>query len=597
MSSTSVIKQRIHQAVAESVLNEIQSKQSRYYYFLGKTLNFSTNNVELPESSITYEYETRNNIIALKAINASDVSFVIPRISWQSGTVYDMYDDISDEILTNFYALNEDTFNVYKCLDNNYGSVSTVKPTNAETEPFVTSDGYKWKFMFNIPLAQRNKFLTTTYIPVSNSLRNRFFSNGGIESFSIEAAGQGYTQETTVIIVSGDGSGAIIRPIIQNGKLVDAVIENPGVGYSFAIVKVESSLNPISEARLSVNLSMGDINTPQALTETLSTPGTIDTIIVTDPGFGYSTAPNISIIGDGSGCTAIGILEQDFLKAIQITNPGSNYTTASVIIQGNAKARPIISPLGGHGRDSITELRSRTLMFYSTLSSEKLVGFDIDNDYRQFGIIRNPKNNIFSSRIVDTSSKNRYNVIASTPIDISLYPIGTKLYDLENNEFTVTASQKSINGLSGLILLSNDLVEIFSGMVLSKEDNTDNFIVAEFFKQDDVIAQYVTSAYIVKPVQFNPVLYTNDLILEKNTDEFIVISVNLDSLLLLPKNGGIISPGDIINIKGTETSFTVEEVIEPGFDKKNGDLLFIDNRAPFSQTEDQTVTFRTVIQY
>ena len=463
MSSTSVIKQRIHQAVAEAVLSEIQSKQARWYYFLGKTLEFQGGDVETPLSNLAYEAQTRNDMIAIKAINAGDVSFVIPRVEWTNNTVYEMYDDQQDETVQNFYVIDPATFNVYKCLDNNYGAPSTVKPTNTDVEPFTTADGYKWKFMYNVPLASRNKFLTDVYIPVSNSLRNRFFSNGGIESISIESAGSGYTQETTTIVVDGDGQGAVLLPVIQSGKLVDVVIENPGVGYTFANIEVESTRLSASNAQVTTNMSRGDINSPQALTETLATAGTIDTILVTSGGSGYATAPTVTITGDGSGCTAIAEIFASVVTRIVVTNPGSGYTFASVTLSGNAEARAIVSPPGGHGKNAVSELRARTLMFYGNLSNERLAGFTVDNDYRQFGILRNPKTNEFSSRIVDTASFRHYNVTGVIPIRLSQFPVGTIVYDADNAEYrdwetTGNVSQSRYAGVEsnqqGLELLS-----------------------------------------------------------------------------------------------------------------------------------------------
>lgn len=62
---------------------------------------------------------------------------------------------------TKFYVVTDD-FNVYKCLDNNNGALSTVKPTGTPVEAIKTSDGYVWKFLYNVPVALRNKFLSNT---------------------------------------------------------------------------------------------------------------------------------------------------------------------------------------------------------------------------------------------------------------------------------------------------------------------------------------------------------------------------------------------------------------------------------------------------
>ena len=68
-----------------------------------------------------------------------------------------------------FYVVT-DEYNVYKCLDNNNNARSTVKPTGTALDPFETSDGYIWKFMYNIPINLRNKFYTDDHIPVVSAL-------------------------------------------------------------------------------------------------------------------------------------------------------------------------------------------------------------------------------------------------------------------------------------------------------------------------------------------------------------------------------------------------------------------------------------------
>jgi hypothetical protein len=77
-----------------------------------------------------------------------------------------------------------------------------------------------------------------------------------------------------------------------------------------------------------------------------------------------------------------------------MTSYGSGYRYANVVISGTgygAKARAIISPFGGHAKEALNNFYARTLMFYSNISQDKNQGFDVNNDYRQLGIIKNPR--------------------------------------------------------------------------------------------------------------------------------------------------------------------------------------------------------------
>jgi hypothetical protein len=110
-------------------------------------------------------------------------------------------------------------------------------------------------------------------------------------------------------------------------------------------------------------------------------------------GYGYASA-TVTINGDGTGATATAVIVNGVITKITMTNYGSGYRWATATITGNgfgAKIRPIITPYGGHGRNALTNLFSRTLMFYSNVSSDKNQGFDVNNDYRQAGILKNPR--------------------------------------------------------------------------------------------------------------------------------------------------------------------------------------------------------------
>jgi hypothetical protein len=292
-TSSSLIKTILHKTLAEGVYKDVTTRSSNYYYFLGKTLQWSDEAAPpYPVDSYAYERAVRDDIITMKAITPSDVSFVIPRVNWTTGVVYDMYDDeYSTEILglnvvnggtgytslptititggggtgakfypivydgsiieieplgvsntsrgtgytstptvtvtggggtgailqavlnispsgkqkleeCNYYVLTED-FNVYKCLDNNNNARSTAKPLGTSTSPITAADGYVWKFMYNVPINLRSKFLSEDQMPVVSALSNQFYSNGAMDSIIINNKGTGYTSASISVI--GDG--------------------------------------------------------------------------------------------------------------------------------------------------------------------------------------------------------------------------------------------------------------------------------------------------------------------------------------------------------------------------------------------------------
>ena len=212
--------------------------------------------------------------------------------------------------------------------------------------------------------------------------------------------GAGYSELPEVTII-GNGTGgsayfsgvkseAKLVPIISGGQLVGIQIDDGGVGYTFATLNVNGDG---TGAEISADLSPGDVNTLQANIELLTLDGRIMSAPIISGGWGYAAA-SVTIVGDGTGATANAVIgSQGEIKKIVITNYGQNYRWARVTINGNgfgAKARAVITPYGGHGKFALNGLFARTLMFYTNISGDKNQGFDVNNDYRQLGIIKNP---------------------------------------------------------------------------------------------------------------------------------------------------------------------------------------------------------------
>lgn len=90
-------------------------------------------------------------------------------------------------------------------------------------------------------------------------------------------------------------------------------------------------------------------------------PQAILNIVVIDGGGGYSTVPDVIITGDGTGATAVAVMEDinGIIKDIVITNPGSGYTYANVTIPatfdpGGSQALARVNTIGPEERATIT---------------------------------------------------------------------------------------------------------------------------------------------------------------------------------------------------------------------------------------------------
>lgn len=68
--------------------------------------------------------------------------------------------------------------------------------------------------------------------------------------------------------------------------------------------------------------------------EVLDSLSGINSFQITNAGYGYETAPTVTISGDGSGATGIAKISGGKVTSIEITNKGSDYTKATVELSG-----------------------------------------------------------------------------------------------------------------------------------------------------------------------------------------------------------------------------------------------------------------------
>lgn len=156
----------------------------------------------------------------------------------------------------NFYCRNSKD-QVFKCLFNAYGAVSQIEPTididgQLPENPYIlTSDGYKWKYLYTIPYGLKQKFFTNNWMPVvSDNSVIAGSVDGRIDIIRIEDGGTGYflnnsesgnSNSLSIITVTGDGSGASVTAKVAFGVITDLNIINGGTGYTYANVVVNDS--------------------------------------------------------------------------------------------------------------------------------------------------------------------------------------------------------------------------------------------------------------------------------------------------------------------------------------------------------------------
>ena len=209
-----------------------------------------------PVDSIGDEFYTFDDMLAAKKVTSSDVSIVIPRRNWATGTVYDYYrHDYGNRVTggtstqtansgatslfdATFYVMSS-TFNVYKCLDNNSGANSTVEPTGTSSSILTTGDGYKWKYMYTLSATQQSNFLSTDFMAVATtSTVSSAAVDGAVNIVKIKTAGSGGTNGTHASVsIRGDGSGGVCSVTVSGGAVTAVTVTTPGTGYTFGYIR------------------------------------------------------------------------------------------------------------------------------------------------------------------------------------------------------------------------------------------------------------------------------------------------------------------------------------------------------------------------
>jgi len=145
-----------------------------------------------------------------------------------------------------FYVVNS-SYQVYKCIYNGTspsdpnGKPSTVEPTGTSTSIITTADGYRWKYMYTIPVGLVLKFFSNEYMPVLEDTAVVSDAIGGeIDTVIISSSGAGYNNGTYENVpIKGDGVGGRVSLVVDGGRIVSATVTSGGSGYTFGKVIID----------------------------------------------------------------------------------------------------------------------------------------------------------------------------------------------------------------------------------------------------------------------------------------------------------------------------------------------------------------------
>ena len=336
-------------------INVAIGDSDRHYIAIGRSEDWPIEATPpIPYSDNDCSDTFRSSIQSMKLV--PDVSYVVPRFSWVSGNFYEAWSPeygsntevisgvapTSATIPNPYYILTDDN-NVYVCIQQ--GKTSTGSARTSLYKPIDTTgvvfsaggDGYFWKFLYNIGAAESRKFLTSSYMPV--------------ERIIDEAAGGPADADLSVSRLQQRGIQAAAIP----GQIVGIAIDNPGTNYS-----ATPTIEIYGRARQGEFLTAAKTAIATAVVEN----GLITSVVM-------KSNPSNSTF--------------DF---------GRDYADASITVTDGtgtgAALRALISGDSGMGGNPILDLSASAMMFNTQLSGDENKDFQVNNDFRQIGIVRNP---------------------------------------------------------------------------------------------------------------------------------------------------------------------------------------------------------------
>ena len=339
--------EQFHEAFSESSGNTFYLGIGRPQAFATSTRADSRTNNEgsdtapvTPADNVNSQFFPFDDMLAAKKIASTDIAFAIPRRNWTTGTTYDIYRHDYGERITGtttaqtansgastlhdstFYVLTGDR-NVYKCLDNDGNTASTVEPTGTSTTILSTADGYKWKYMYTLSASQQANFLSTDFMAVTtNSTVASAAVDGAVNIVKIKSAGSGGSDGTHANIdIRGDGSGGKVSVTVASGAVTAVTVTTPGTGYTFGTISnaqiVAAGATSLSGAELDVIIEPKGGHGKNAVEEL----------------GGFYVMLNTSLEGTESANTSDFTVANDFRKITLIRDPqsGGSAATASTL--------------------------------------------------------------------------------------------------------------------------------------------------------------------------------------------------------------------------------------------------------------------------
>jgi len=504
MALTDPLQNKFRTVFANSLKESFDlESDDNYYVFFGRCLPWESEvTPPLVVDSVKDQFSAHRNSLFAIRLDSRNASLVVPRHNWKSDTLFAEYSDSADlhdvSNIANYYVL-VDGSNVYKCISNDGGRQSTGKPTGTGTSIFTVvgslGEAYQWKYLYTLTEDQKD-FLTKEYLPISVAQKG----GDSTEQLQYTVQRKAIDGELYKISVGNTAASSVDQYSLSTTEAFNILKTTSAGGNTLEFDPDDVTFSETNDAYNSYTLYIPSGNGPEVGTLKRITDYSVDSTskqkIVTlgstleNTLYGlndiegrrtkFKVLPEIEIHGDGTD--ALAILNVDSSrKAVgaDIIRGGSNYTFAYATFptgtgsnSGTGVSGPVpeasieIGPKGGHGSDLINELDASNIMI--RILNDNVEGqpqiINV-NDFRQFGIIKNPILNDNSDRIAGSEYNKTFNLEIRKPagltgpkylLDPPTFPAGDYVFGEESRSVAEILSWRvNTEQTTGTLRLAN----------------------------------------------------------------------------------------------------------------------------------------------
>ena len=526
-----------HHVASQFIESVSETTNTAYYVFVGDQYDRSPIRT-ISNSDKDIIFDTYQNMIMGKRVTPNDVTLTIRNIPYVSNTIYAMYDDADQLLFTkdHYAVVNASSYyHVYKCLDNNGNTASTITPdishiSGANTNLYQTSDGYSWKYMYSVSSADKNKFSNQDYFPlIPNTSVQESAVAGSLSIIKIIDPGKRYDNYTEGTFLSTqikvNGNSALYE--ISNTSL------NTSNGFYTDCLIYISSGTGIGQYKKITNY----FNNSNGNYIVIDSPFDISPL----NGSQYEIYPHVKVTS--SGYETVKVVARALINStssnsvykIETLEQGAGYTFFSAVVEANsvvkstsgfveANVRPIYSPPGGHGFSPENELYCTAAVISVEFANSESNTILTSNKFNQVGILKDPMfNNVKLNLDTVTGS------FSSNEKIVKIQPIRLNTNAVSNSS--------TANIVCSTADFQNQIT-VGDKLLMKKSDSTSHFIVT--------VNSIVNSSQIT--LTSNSIFTSNNVWLYKAniTSNAYVQDILQANSVLLANTQGIFATGDLI---------------------------------------------------